>query len=87
MAKRYVLESRLADYQDILKDLKARFKQMLNNDVYKYEIGSKSVTRYNLDLKALRETIAYYEDLCDEIQAELDGGGARRSVAALPRDW
>ena len=66
---------------------KERLLKALKNDVQEYRIGSKTVKRYDLELEAMRETVAYYDGLIDEIDAELDGAGARRAIAVLERDW
>ena len=57
---------------------------MLSEDGIKtYALGSRSLSRYDTDLRAIQSAIKQLED---EI-AELEANSPRRAVGVLPRDW
>lgn len=81
------LVARRAEYVSLRDAAQARLLALLTTDVQKYDIGTQSVTHYNLDITKLREMITYYDSKIAEIDAALSGGGARKVVAVVERDW
>lgn len=62
-------------------------ENMLSNGTQSYTIGSRSLQRYNTSLAAIQQEIKRLESKLEELNAELNGGGARKAVSAVPRDW
>lgn len=60
-----------------------REEEMLNGGVQSYGIGTRSATRYQTDLSAIRNAIKEIED---EI-ISLEYRAQRRAVGVIPRDW
>ena len=58
---------------------------LLTGQVQSYTIGSRNLTRLNLS--ELKETISTLEKEIDELEAVLRGGGRRKAVGIIPRDW
>lgn len=52
-----------------------------------YGIGSRNVTRYNVDLASIRSAIKDLEKEIAELEALLGGGNVRKAVGVIPRDW
>lgn len=81
--------------QDKLKIKKARLQlyyakeeEMLSpNSVQAYGIGPRSVSRYQFDLKNLREQIKDLEEEIEELEGKKNGERPRKAVAIVPQDW
>ena len=83
--------------EEIQKELKAlrerlaayrtRELEMLNGGVQSYGIGSRNVSRYSLDLGAIRDTIKDLEQQIAEPESLLCGGNVRKAVGVIIRDW
>lgn len=78
---------KLNDLRDRLGLYREQERRILEGGVKAYGIGSRNLTRYDLDLKSIRDTIAELEDEIAELEDALDGVGPRPAVAAVPRDW
>ena len=74
------LRERLAAYR-------ARELEMLRGGVQSYGIGSGNVSRYSLDLGAIRDTIKDLEQQIAELESLLCGGNVRKAVGVIIRDW
>lgn len=74
------LRERLAAYQ-------ARELEILNGGVQSYGIGSRNVSRYGLDIGAIRDAIKDLEQQIAELESLLCGGNVRRAVGVVIRDW
>lgn len=74
------LRERLAAYR-------ARELEMLRGGVQSYGIGSRNVSRYSLDLGAIRDTIKDLEQQIAELESLLCGGNVRKAVGVIIRDW
>lgn len=61
-------------------------KKILNGGVQAYGIGSRSLTRYNTDLSAVRAAIDELQAKLDELENLLDGGSCRRSLRVVLKD-
>ena len=55
--------------------------------VQSYSIGTRSIQRYNVDLKAVQDMIAKLSQRIRVLETELAGGSPRRAVGVVPRDW
>lgn len=58
---------------------------LLSGQVQSYSIGSRNLTRLNL--VELKDTIKALEKEIDELESALNGGGRRKAVGVVPRDW
>lgn len=79
-----------AEIERVKKRLELYYGQeenMLSNGTQAYTIGSRSLQRYNTSLAAIQEEIKRLESRLEELNAELNGCGARKAVSAVPRDW
>ena len=85
--KRKILRRKIADLNARLDLYKAAERKILSGDVQSYGIGSRNLSRYQLDLGAIRDEIEKIEEQIDELQAELDGCKARKAAAVVIRDW
>lgn len=92
MATKAVIEikrNRLAEDKELLAEVRQAISAILGG-AQSYTIGSRSLSR--ADLKALLD---WRDELYAEViqeEAELDalasgGGGRRKSVGVIPRDW
>ena len=64
-----------------------REEEMLSQDgVQSYGTGAHNLSRYNTDLKVIKDAIKELEGKAAELEAILYGGGARRAFAIVPRD-
>ena len=55
--------------------------------VQMYTIGSRSLQRYQTDLRAVQEMIEKLRKRVRELEAELAGQSPRRALGVVPRDW
>ena len=79
------LRSRLEFRQSALKSARAAYLALLEGQVKSYAIGSRNLTR--LDLPQLKKEIDDLEREVDELSALLKGGGRRKAVGILIRDF
>lgn len=61
-------------------------KKILQGGVQAYGIGSRSLTRYNTDLSAVRAAIDELQAKLDELENLQDGGSRRRSLRVVLKD-
>ena len=61
--------------------------EILQEDVQQYTIGSRSLQRRQISLKNIHDMIDRLQKKLDELAAELAGGGRRKAVGIIPRDW
>ena len=61
--------------------------EMLRGGAQTYGIGSRNITRYNMDLTAIRNAIKDLQKEIAQLEGELGGGSARKAVSVVPRDW
>lgn len=76
-------EEKIARLRKRLELYYKREEEMLDGGVQSYGIGTRSATRYQTDLSAIRNAIKEIED---EI-ASLESKTQRRAVGVIPRDW
>lgn len=84
MAKESIME-RLTFRKQVLDELKVAYIALISGQVQSYSIGSRSLTRLNL--KDLREEMRVLENEIDGLEEQLRGGGKRKAVAVVPRDF
>lgn len=65
----------------------AQEKKILDGGVQAYGIGSRSLTRYNTDLSAVRAAIKELQEKIDELDNMLDGGNGRRALTIICGNW
>ena len=79
------LKARLEFRRAALKEAREAYLALLDGQVQSYTIGSRNLTKF--DLAELKKTITDLEKEVDGLEAVLAGGGRRRSVGVIPRDW
>ena len=85
MASRETIQKRLEMRKNALEATEKAYIALLTGQVQSYAIGSRNLTRLNLS--ELKETISTLEKEIDELEAVLQGGGRRKAVGIVPRDW
>jgi hypothetical protein len=68
-----------------LASARAAYLALLNGQVKSYAIGSRNLTKF--DLPQLEDTIDKLEKDIAGLEAQLNGGGRRKAVGVVPRDW
>lgn len=85
MASRETIQKRLEMRRNALEATEKAYIALLTGQVQSYAIGSRNLTRLNLS--ELKETISTLEKEIDELESVLKGGGRRKAVGVVPRDW
>ena len=85
MGQREDLREALEFHRAALKSAREAYLALLNGQVQSYSIGSRNLTR--LDLTKLKEEIAGHEKKIKGLESLLNGGGVRKAVGVVPRDW
>lgn len=81
------IQAKIKDKKERLEAYRNRELEILKGGVQSYEIGSRNVTRYNVDLASIRSAIKDLEKEIAELEALLGGGNVRKAVGVIPRDW
>lgn len=68
-----------------LAEARNAYLALLKGGVKSYAFGGKNLTR--LDLPQLENTIANLEKEISSLEGQLSGGGRRRAIGIVPRDW
>lgn len=89
MASITELYERLEFRKAALKEARDAYVALLNGRAESYTIGSRSLTR--LDLDKLKDHIKALEKECDSLEGQIAsygmGGKARKAVGIVLRDW
>ena len=85
MTRRDELKRRLEFRIASLDAARLAYIALLNGQVKSYTIGSRNLTKF--DLPQLEETIRKLEKEIAVLNAQLNGGGRRKAVGVVPRDW
>ncbi len=85
--KRVYIEEKLQLKKDRLDLYLKREAEMLSGGAMSYGIGSRNLTRYQIDLGNIRKAITELEDEIAALEEQLDGNGARGAVAVVIRDF
>lgn len=84
---RATIQKELEMARERLSAYMARELEMLRGGVQSYGVGSRNLSRYQMDLSTIRNAIKALQKEVDELEAELAGGCKRKAVAVVPRDW
>ena len=79
------IEKKLAFRREALDELYKAYSELISGRVKAYMIDDRQLTRFDLDV--LSEEIRKLEEEIEELEDQLDGGGRRKAVGVLPRDW
>lgn len=85
MANMTELKARIEFKKQALEKARAAYLALLDGNVASYTIGSRSLTR--LDLDKLKTQIDALEKEIDSLEAQLKGGKPRKAVGIIQRDW
>ncbi len=84
-SKRLRLQKRLEFTKAALAKAEEAYLALLDGGVQSYTIGSRSLTK--LDLDKLKAEIDALNKEIDMLEAMLSGGSARKAVGVVPMDW
>lgn len=79
------LNVRLEFRRAALTELRKAHLALVSGQVQSYSIGSRILTKLNLP--ELKDEIDDMEKEVDELTSVLNGGGRRKAVGVIPRDW
>lgn len=79
------IKSSLEFKRAALASARSAYLALLNGQVKSYAIGSRNLTKF--DLPQLEDTINKLEKEIAGLEAQLRGGGRRKAVGVVPRDW
>ncbi len=83
--RKETIEKRIAFKQEQLDAAYTAYTELLKANVQRYVLGSRELTK--LDLQKLSEEITKLENEIEELENLADGGARRKAVAVIPRDW
>ena len=78
------LTARLEFRRAALTELREAYLALVSGRVASYSIGSRNLTRF--DLEKLKAEIKEMEKECDALEAQSKGGSRRKAVGVIPRD-
>lgn len=85
MASRKTIIERLEFRKKALNELENAYRALLTGQVQSYSIGSRSLTRLNLN--DLRDEMRTLEKEIDDLEEQLKSGKKRKAVGVVPRDF
>ena len=85
MSSRAEITSRLEFRRAALEEARKAYIELLSGRVKSYTIGSRSMTKF--DLQELETTIGKLEKEVAELEEQLRSGKARKAVGVVIRDW
>lgn len=85
MASREEIKIRIEFHRSALEKLRAAYLALIDGGVQSYTIGSRSLTRFDLDKIAAE--ITAHENEIDGLEAVLAGGKRRKAFGVVPRDF
>ena len=68
-----------------LEKLRVAYLALLDGGVKSYRIDDRSLTKFDID--TLADEIEAAENKVDELTSLLNGGGRRKAVGVVIRDW
>lgn len=80
------LQKQIEQTQERLTLYLEQEKKILNGGVQAYGVGSRSLTRYNTDLSAVRAAIDELQSKLDELETLAAGGNRRHAVRVVLKD-
>lgn len=85
MASKESLKEKIKFRKQALASEREAYLALTQGGVASYTIGSRSLTK--LDIDKLAAQIRAHENEIDELEAQLTGSGRRKAVGAVRRDW
>lgn len=85
MPSKTTITKRLEYWTGLHEKLQDAYAKLVTGGVKSYMIDDRQLTRF--DLPDLLEQIETVEEKIDELEAMLNGGGPRKAVGIVPRDW
>ena len=79
------INARLAFWREALNALRKAYLALLDGGVKSYTLKDRELTMLNMP--SLMKEIKGAEQKVDELEALASGGGRRKAVAVIPRDW
>ncbi len=79
------IQARLAFEKSKLEKLRAAYLALLDGGVKSYRLDDRSLTKF--DIGTLAAEIEAAENKVDELTSLLNGGGRRKAVGVVHRDW
>lgn len=79
------IRARLEFEKSKLEKLRNAYLALLDGGVKEYRLDDRSLTKFDID--KLAKEIDAAEKKVDELTALLNGGGRRKAVGVIPRDW
>jgi len=79
------IKKRLVYWEETYDHLTNCYQELIKSGVQSYEIDDRALTRFNIP--NLRKAIEEAEAKIDKYETMLNGQGARKIVAVVPRDW
>ena len=79
------IRARLECEKSKLEKLRSAYLALLDGGVKEYRLDDRSLTKFDID--KLAKEIDAAEKKVDELTALLNGGGRRKAVGVIPRDW
>ena len=79
------IQARLAFEKSKLEKLREAYLALLDGGVKSYRLDDRSLTKF--DIGTLADEIEAAENKVDELTSLLEGGGRRKAVGIIPRDW
>lgn len=83
--KKTVIQERLVYWQGVYEKYQEAYVALIEGGVKSYMIDDRNLTRFDLD--TIARLMSEAEAKIDEYEALLDGGGRRKSVGVIIRDW
>lgn len=85
MADMTEVKARLSFRKAALEKLRTAYLALLDGGVKSYMIDDRQLTRFDID--KLKDEINAMEKEVDQLTALVNGGGRRKSVGVVIRDW
>ena len=85
MASREEIKIRIEFHRSAVEKLRAAYLALIDGGVQSYTIGSRSLTRF--DLEKIAAAITAHEKEIDGLETVLQGGKRRKAYGVVPRDW
>ena len=85
MDRKTVIKKRLEYWNGLYEKLQEAYIALVEGKVKSYTIDDRQLTRF--DLSDMLKQMEEIEQKIDELEAALNGTGARKIVGIVPRNW
>jgi hypothetical protein len=85
LASKTEIKTKQEFHRTAVTKLREAYLALVDGGVQSYQIGSRSLTRF--DLETIMSEIKQHEKIIDELEELLKGGKRRRAVGVVARDW